>query len=496
MRGHGGHGGHGGWGRGGPDGPGCGPKSRFVSDVTLSDGTVVEPGATVSKIWKMSNQGNMAWPEGTTLLHVAGDSLQADPAAPIEVAPCGPGEEIDITANLVAPSQPGRYIAYFRLQGPRGYRFGQRIWVMLLVSTDGEAVSSDDACGYDTKAWTEEQTRGRHGGGRHCHLRQGAQTKEQRCVARLEQMRSKAAHFSAKVAEIQAQAPYQNEKQAAKAAEKIAKFEAKAKAVLQKAAEFEASGADCVVLDPRLTPEQQKQLACAGLDEEKTAVVAAAIASSSHLGITCDVTGQSPIVGIRFTKTEGDKPEGDTFDVCEAAYAELSADEQETFEAMPIPDIALAIRFVADCPPREHLRFAEPANDEQDPDQEPARVAALALALAGAGALALAGTAATAVVAEAVPPAPPLSAGSDDGFELVDDEQEQQAPEPELAPSPAAAPSMLHESKEVPPAQAAGLSQLANMGFPADDPMTLEALRLSDGDVQTALETLLLQQEQ
>lgn len=40
-----------------------------------------------------------------------------------------PGEEMDISVPLVAPNAPGRYTAYFRLAGPEGKKFGQRVWV-------------------------------------------------------------------------------------------------------------------------------------------------------------------------------------------------------------------------------------------------------------------------------------------------------------------------------------------------------------------------------
>jgi len=34
---------------------------------------------------------------------------------------------------MVAPSKPGRYVSYWRLAQPNGERFGQRVWVDIVV---------------------------------------------------------------------------------------------------------------------------------------------------------------------------------------------------------------------------------------------------------------------------------------------------------------------------------------------------------------------------
>merc|ERR1719399_1766821 len=50
-----------------------------------------------------------------------------------------------------------------------------------------------------------------------------------------------------------------------------------------------------------------------------------------HWGITCDKSGMHPIVGIRFKKT------GEDYDLCEAEFAKLSAEEQQLFERIETP---------------------------------------------------------------------------------------------------------------------------------------------------------------
>jgi len=50
-----------------------------------------------------------------------------------------------------------------------------------------------------------------------------------------------------------------------------------------------------------------------------------------HWGITCDKTGMHPIVGMRYKKS------GEDYDLCEAEFAKLSAEEQQLYERIEKP---------------------------------------------------------------------------------------------------------------------------------------------------------------
>jgi len=39
---------------------------------------------------------------------------------------------------MVAPGKPGRYVSYWRLSTPDGTRFGQRVWVDVIVASENE----------------------------------------------------------------------------------------------------------------------------------------------------------------------------------------------------------------------------------------------------------------------------------------------------------------------------------------------------------------------
>jgi len=50
-----------------------------------------------------------------------------------------------------------------------------------------------------------------------------------------------------------------------------------------------------------------------------------------HWGVSCDASGMYPIVGVRYTKI------GENYDLCEAEFNKLSADEQALFEKIDTP---------------------------------------------------------------------------------------------------------------------------------------------------------------
>lgn len=121
-------------------------KARFVKDVTIDKGQVIEPGAAFTKIWRFRNEGTAAWARGTQLLLLPKNSDNLGGPSVLSLAATDevtPGKEIDIAIDLVAPTRPGRYVAYYRLYDPaRDKKFGQRVWVEILVvsssSSDGD----------------------------------------------------------------------------------------------------------------------------------------------------------------------------------------------------------------------------------------------------------------------------------------------------------------------------------------------------------------------
>jgi len=108
--------------------------ARFVADLSVEDGTNVNPEQKFVKIWKMRNEGPTAWPESTRLIFVGGDKISNVDS--VLVPPVEPNVEVEVAVDMVAPSKPGRYVTYWRLTSPDGVRFGQRVWVDITVSSE------------------------------------------------------------------------------------------------------------------------------------------------------------------------------------------------------------------------------------------------------------------------------------------------------------------------------------------------------------------------
>jgi len=146
------HGGHHGHGRGhhgfGPMGHhGFGQSldgsdklvARFAKDVTVEDGTQIPANTPFVKTWRIRNEG-VAWPAGCVLRFVGKHS--DDMGAPEFVAIdgiVGPGQDVEVSVNLVAPAKPGRYTGYWKMCTPDGRKFGQRVWVSIVVPSNGSS---------------------------------------------------------------------------------------------------------------------------------------------------------------------------------------------------------------------------------------------------------------------------------------------------------------------------------------------------------------------
>jgi hypothetical protein len=83
------------------------PAAVFVADLTIPDGTVLQPAQAFTKTWRVSNIGPVNWGEGTALVFSGG--LQMGGVSPVAVGDLAPGEEIDISVDMVASSEPGSH---------------------------------------------------------------------------------------------------------------------------------------------------------------------------------------------------------------------------------------------------------------------------------------------------------------------------------------------------------------------------------------------------
>lgn len=118
--------------------------SCFIRDVTVWDGTVMRPFSRFTKIWRMRNNGEIAWPFGTQLVWVRGDHLRGPDSAELEIPEMGfPVDgELDVAVDFVAPAILGQYMSYWQMISPSGQKFGEEVWVIIQVDDQPSAASS------------------------------------------------------------------------------------------------------------------------------------------------------------------------------------------------------------------------------------------------------------------------------------------------------------------------------------------------------------------
>lgn len=97
--------------------------AQFVRDITVPDGTVFAPGQAFTKTWRLRNIGSCTWKPNYSLVFHSGDRMHTYSTVPLN-ATVYPGNSVDVSIELVAPSQPGQYRSYWMLSTASGHLFG------------------------------------------------------------------------------------------------------------------------------------------------------------------------------------------------------------------------------------------------------------------------------------------------------------------------------------------------------------------------------------
>ena len=113
--------------------------ASYVTDVTVPDDTVLEPGDVFQKVWRMKNSGDCTWDKDYALAFVQGDQLGARDSELLDKAVAA-GETVDIAVKMTAPDEPGTYTSWWQIQDTKGKLFGQKVYVRVVVGGEGAPV--------------------------------------------------------------------------------------------------------------------------------------------------------------------------------------------------------------------------------------------------------------------------------------------------------------------------------------------------------------------
>ncbi len=113
--------------------------AKWISDVTIPDGTTLSAGQQFTKTWRLKNIGTCTWTTAYDLVFVSGSSMSG-PAAVDFKANVAPGESVDLSVSLIAPTSAGSYKGFWELRDGSGVLFGlgsnakDSFWVSINVS--------------------------------------------------------------------------------------------------------------------------------------------------------------------------------------------------------------------------------------------------------------------------------------------------------------------------------------------------------------------------
>ena len=128
----------------------CTNSAAFVTDVTIPDNTPIVAGTPFTKTWRVSNTGTCIWGPDYTISYYSDQRMAAPASVPLPLT--YPGQNADISIDLVAPNTPGTYRGNFVIKNPAGLimkvNSDSRLWLVINVTL--EAPSATPAAGAPT----------------------------------------------------------------------------------------------------------------------------------------------------------------------------------------------------------------------------------------------------------------------------------------------------------------------------------------------------------
>lgn len=113
--------------------PECSDGLTFLNDLTIPDGTTVQPAESLDKRWLVENSGGCNWMKDYRLRLVSGPAM----GAPEEQAlyPARSGTQAELRMIFDAPEEAGLYRSAWQAYNPQGEAFGDPFFIEVVVQT-------------------------------------------------------------------------------------------------------------------------------------------------------------------------------------------------------------------------------------------------------------------------------------------------------------------------------------------------------------------------
>lgn len=115
-------------------------------DVTIPDNTVMMPGQSFIKTWRLTNTGSCTWNSSYQMIFDHGDGMgvASGYAQALTAGTVGPGQTVDVSVTLTAPAVKAVYTGYWLFRDPGGIVFGiggSGTWLVKIKVADPDVAS-------------------------------------------------------------------------------------------------------------------------------------------------------------------------------------------------------------------------------------------------------------------------------------------------------------------------------------------------------------------
>ena len=114
--------------------PACTNNLWFLQDLTIPDGTQVDPGEPLDKRWLVQNNGSCNWNDQYQVRLIAGPGM----GVPVQqmLYPALSGTDVVIRMVFIAPNEPGNYRSAWQAYDEQGGPFGDPFFIDVVVVSE------------------------------------------------------------------------------------------------------------------------------------------------------------------------------------------------------------------------------------------------------------------------------------------------------------------------------------------------------------------------
>ncbi|HRN51528.1 MAG TPA: NBR1-Ig-like domain-containing protein [Anaerolineales bacterium] len=137
-------------------------QAYFVADISVPDNTQMSKGQSFTKTWRIRNNGTCTWSGDFDIIYTSGTNLASVSSLdiPKEVKP---GETVDISIPMTAPTNDGTYRSSWVIKAANGYTFGVNgnansagvpFFALIRVGVASSGIRYDFAANYCSASWS------------------------------------------------------------------------------------------------------------------------------------------------------------------------------------------------------------------------------------------------------------------------------------------------------------------------------------------------------